>query len=315
MDTAWLEVLPMPKSRPGWITAFFLAILGLILLWITQPVAHDYLLDAYYRTDEQAYYSNKVYMLIHTTTPRFVDAAEPYPIEVEVTRLNYETDFNLSSIQVAQRAKDSKSSDSVKINFDPEFNLEFVSNTSFKNRLLLTAPKGAKNDTQLNLTVQINTTGNLHNSEMITTRPIPVNVNHWRVMQARLLENLVETNAGMLLVVAFALISVWFVEYKQRRTARLSVQEEFKSMFFGSAGIFLQMSLIMLVIVDAPKYLIPVVIVFLVLMFFIRIFSSNITGMIESLAAYLKKRRGGRKTSDEKSRQNYRRQWRGNTKT
>jgi hypothetical protein len=295
MDTSQIEILPLPKSRPGWLAAIFLALLGMIIYSTARPTAHAYLLDTYYETVKQQYHFDSADLQVSITTPRFVDSAKPYPVDVDVVNMSSFPETNLNSIQVSQRIWDAKPDQYSNVRLDTSL----YTNEHFQNTFLFTAPKDAKNGTPLGI-------GGLFYLSQGTAgfESAPIKVDRWRALQVGALKSLTETNSGMTLVVVFALISVWLVEDERHQVIWLSTKKGwgiFKDIFFKSLRIFSPMLLAIGIVVASPKYLSISLVILLILAFFGFLFESNITKIIENIAAKSRKDRNSKKNTDADS--------------
>ena len=250
MDSSWLEILPLPKSRPGWMATIFMAILGVVIFWTIQPKLFYYAQEHYYFKTRTALRDG---ISIEVTYPHFIGVATQYNIELSFSNPTSETlaieaieviQYNASSGQTAQRTINT-----VDVKLRPK--------ETFIYTFSLATPSFAYDGSRVVVEPEINTSGYQPDLPFSNYHGI-VDVDRWSALQLNIFQSIVNITNGIILITLLAMISVWITEYKNHQDVWLSTKEGWdivRGIFFKAVRIFLSLLLLIAIIFGFPKEL------------------------------------------------------------
>lgn len=314
MDSSWLEILPLPKSRPGWMAAIFLTILSVIPWWYVYPSLSTYVQNTYYTTAEGDAFG---VLGAIVQTPVFVEESKPYVAKIILENWSRE-EVKINSVRIKKSEYSYYSSnpplekwmtislDSVLLPHDTievpiTFSVPYQTNN--KNNIIYGSEM-----ISLSFTVYY-TIGDRDQIikeivfSSVTPEPpyslrsrlgryysetssIYMVVDRWSVLQANVFQTFIVGKYTPLFIFLVVLLSVWLTEYKNHQDLWLSTKEGWNSVrkiFLISAIKYFSLIFVFLIAFSFTQFIGWIVVFVLVILFLGWLLQPEISQLLSKL--------------------------------
>lgn len=221
MDSSWIEVLPLPKSRPGWVAAILLFVLvGMpIFLYIQPQLAERGVIEI---DSNKSFSHNGIEGISQLVYPRFLSPDSVIPITFRISSIEKPT-LQIQSISVVWTCR-FYSNGQLLLNNNRNGATKDLSIASNEARINFQMPNCVMDETdEIQGSFSIVLAGS--NERVDVSNNVIIELNRWKVVTTSVLNVLAPTRNGLIVIAILSLISVWLVENKKHQNVWLDSRE------------------------------------------------------------------------------------------